>query len=407
MRRRGGLRKEISLPNPARRLDHQLELALLVVLADAVADDVGSEAALRAERKLLERQILRRLLDPAPQAVDGLELRQLGADESQDAELAFRNVAQGREAAGARAVVLEQEAPVRQLAEQALGDGVVVAFAVPHAVLVAAAEMDAEGDRIETLHQLGIGAQRAREIAHWVFAALSHRLERRRIDVSGVAGGIDLHVATAGVGDFADHAPLDSDHVLEESVDIRVDRFGLLVREALADAIGADQRHLERLLRMPAREAILIEQEVALEAQALEHRPAARHRGSVVVQVGQIEALERLAAGNALLGGAHIASARRKAAHRGAEAVLEVEATDLAVGHDIEPEILLEADRIAHRLILDAPERLCAQPAFIELRARLAPGGRAQQAAHHIGANYVERIHGHRSGRNNFILLVA
>ncbi len=207
---------------------------------------------------------------------------------------------------------------MRQLVEQALGDGVVVAFAVPHAVLVAAAEMNAEGDRIETLHQLGIGAQRAREIAHWVFAALSHRLERRRIDVSGVAGGIDLHVATAGVGDFADHAPLDGDHVLEESVDIRVDRFGLLVREALADAIGADQRHLERLLRMPAREAILVQQEVALEAQALEHRPAARHRGAVVVQVRQVEALERLAARNALLGGAHIAGARRKAAHRGA-----------------------------------------------------------------------------------------
>src|SRR5712692_2048889 len=383
MRSRGGLRKEISLPNPTRRLDHQLELALLVVLADAVADHVGSEAALRAERKLLERQILRRLLDPAPQAVDSLELRHLGADESQDAELAFRNVAQG------------------------LGDGIVMAFAVPHAVLVAAAEMDAEGDRIETLHQLGIGAQRALEIAHWVFAALSHRLERRRIDVSGVAGGIDLHVATAGVGDFADHAPLDSDHVLEESVDIRVDRFGLLVREALADAIGADQRHLERLLRMPAREAILIEQEVALEAQALEHRPAARHRGSVVVQVGQIEALERLAAGNALLGGAHVARARRKAAHRGAEAVLEIEAPDLAVGNHIKPQALLEAERRAHRLVLDAPERLCAQPAFIELRARLAPDGRAQQAADHIGANYVERIHGHRSGRNNFILLAA
>src|SRR5260370_35014628 len=141
MRRRGGLREEISLPDPTRRLDHHLELALLVVLADAVADHVGSEAALRAERKLLERQISRCLLDPAPQAIDGLELRYLGADESQDAELAFRHVAQRREPAGARAVGLEEEAPVRHLIEQALGDGVVVAFAVPHAVLVAAAEM--------------------------------------------------------------------------------------------------------------------------------------------------------------------------------------------------------------------------------------------------------------------------
>src|SRR5712692_1634815 len=264
MRRRRGLRKEISLPNPTRRLDHHLELALLVVLGDAVTDDVGSEAALWAERELLERQILRRLLDPAPQAVDGLELRQLGADEPQDADLALRNVAQGREAAGARAVVLEQEAPVRQLAEQPLGDGIVMAFAVPHAVLVAAAEMNAEGDAVEALHQLGIGAQRALEIAHWVFAALPHRLERRLIDVSGVARGIDLDVAAARIDDFPDHAPLDGDDVLEESVDIRIDRLRLLVGEALADPVRTDQRHLERLLRMPAGEAILIQQEVAL-----------------------------------------------------------------------------------------------------------------------------------------------
>src|SRR5882672_3072691 len=113
----GGRSRELSSPNLARGLDYHLELALLVVLGDAVADHVGGEAALRAERELLERQVLRRLFDPAPQAVDGLELGHLGADEPQDADLALRKVAQRREAAGARAVVLEEEAPVRQLVE--------------------------------------------------------------------------------------------------------------------------------------------------------------------------------------------------------------------------------------------------------------------------------------------------
>ena len=45
-----------SAPDLPRGLDHALELALLVVRADQVADHVGGEAALRADGELLERQ---------------------------------------------------------------------------------------------------------------------------------------------------------------------------------------------------------------------------------------------------------------------------------------------------------------------------------------------------------------
>src|SRR6185312_6036134 len=132
-----------SLPDAARRLDHDLELALLVVGADEIADDVRGEAALRADCQLLERDVPGRLVDALSQLVDLLDFRHLGGDEAEHDHLALGHEAQGGEAAGARRVIFEHEAVVRQLVEQPLGDGVVGALAVPHAALVAAAEMDA------------------------------------------------------------------------------------------------------------------------------------------------------------------------------------------------------------------------------------------------------------------------
>src|SRR5687767_14072837 len=137
-------------------LDHALELALLVVLADQVADRVGAEAALRAEGELLERQILCRLVDSLPQEIRAFQFRHLGAHQSQHHDLSLGHEAQRREAAGARAVVLEEKTLVRQLVEQSLRDRVVGSLAVPHAALVAAAEVHAKGDAIETAHDLGV-----------------------------------------------------------------------------------------------------------------------------------------------------------------------------------------------------------------------------------------------------------
>jgi hypothetical protein len=49
-------------PHPPRRLDHALELVLLLILAE-ITDEVGGEAALRADRELIERQDLRGFID--------------------------------------------------------------------------------------------------------------------------------------------------------------------------------------------------------------------------------------------------------------------------------------------------------------------------------------------------------
>src|SRR3989449_10536387 len=83
-----------------------------------------------------------------------------------------------RKAAGSRTVVLQQEALVRQLVEQPFGDRVIAAFAMPHAALVAAAQVNAEGDAGKARDQRGVGLERAREVLPRVFAARAHRGER-------------------------------------------------------------------------------------------------------------------------------------------------------------------------------------------------------------------------------------
>ena len=147
-----GAPRDVSLtPHLPRRLGDQFELALLVVGAEQIADDVGGEAALRADRKLIERNELRRLVDPALEPVHRFHLRHLGADQAEHHDLAFRHEAQRLKTAGARSVVFQQKAVVRQFVEQPLGNGVVAAFAVPHAALVAAAKMDAAGHLAQVL----------------------------------------------------------------------------------------------------------------------------------------------------------------------------------------------------------------------------------------------------------------
>src|SRR5262249_39830826 len=133
-----------SVPHRARGLEDHLELAPLDVLAYRCRSH-AAEAALRAERKLLERQIAARLVDPAAQQILRLDLRALGGDEAEHRDLALGDVAQRLEAAGAVAVVFEQQAVVIETAEQALGDRIIVALAVPLRCDLAGRRIDGAG----------------------------------------------------------------------------------------------------------------------------------------------------------------------------------------------------------------------------------------------------------------------
>src|SRR5581483_2956778 len=131
-------------PHLARGLDHEFQLALLVVRADQITDHIRGKAALRADGQLIERDELCGFVNPALQPVASFHLRYLRTDEPQHRDLALRHEPQRFERAGARAVVFEQEAVERQLGEQPFRDGIVGSLAMPHTALVAATEMDAE-----------------------------------------------------------------------------------------------------------------------------------------------------------------------------------------------------------------------------------------------------------------------
>src|SRR5262245_38423446 len=96
-------------PDLTRHLDNASELGAPHLLADAdVLGRAGREAALRAERELLELDIAARLLDATLDEVGSLELGDLGGDQAKHHELAGRHRAQRLEGACACVVILQK-----------------------------------------------------------------------------------------------------------------------------------------------------------------------------------------------------------------------------------------------------------------------------------------------------------
>ena len=120
-----------------------------------------------------------------------------------------------------------------QFVEQPLGDGVVSAFAVPHAALVATAEMDTESNAREAFDHVGFGLERTGEVRHRVLAAIAHLLHRRLVDVGGEARRVDLDVTATGIDQTFDDRPLDRDHVGDKIVHAFVYRGRFFIVETL------------------------------------------------------------------------------------------------------------------------------------------------------------------------------
>ena len=111
-------------PDAAGDFDHELELTALLVRGDGVALGDGREAALGAQREVVDVHELRSLLDTSHDIVGVLHVVELRGDKAEDDGLALRNEAQRLKAAGALAVVLEEQDVVVELGEHPLGDGV-------------------------------------------------------------------------------------------------------------------------------------------------------------------------------------------------------------------------------------------------------------------------------------------
>ncbi len=132
---------------------------------------------------------------------------------------------------------------------------------------------------------------------------------------------------------------------------------------------------------------VFLQGDVSFQGKFFNHRAAVHHRGAAARKVGYVEARERLAALAARLMRAHAFAGGCVAAHREAEAVLEVEPADLAVGDDAQPGAFLQREVLPDAFELDRREFLDRYPVFVQPAARVLPRLGPQEAADDIGAD--------------------
>src|SRR6266850_7398490 len=102
-------RPSVGSPDLLRQLDDQAQLVLLRAWRDRIALGDAGEAALRAHRQTRDVDVAARRIDAALQVVLLFHRGRLGGDEAQNDVLVSREVAQRREIAGPRAVILEEK----------------------------------------------------------------------------------------------------------------------------------------------------------------------------------------------------------------------------------------------------------------------------------------------------------
>src|SRR6185369_9306384 len=97
-----------SAPNLLGRLDHQSQFIALCFHCDLVAVHGARKAALRRQRQLLDRRVLRGLGDAALECVLVFQLPEFRGDQTQHGGLALGQETQRAEVAGALVVVLHE-----------------------------------------------------------------------------------------------------------------------------------------------------------------------------------------------------------------------------------------------------------------------------------------------------------
>ncbi len=290
------------------------------------------------------------------------------------------HVAERGEVAGARVIELQEEAVVRHLGEDGLRHPLVAALGPPAGAEVPAAEVGAhreigravpEGGPHQShrprQHRVGILATRA--------AVFPHAL----VTEVGQAHVVELEIPAARRVEIRDLGPVGGRGILHELVEVRVHAVADVGAAHLGvEHAGRRQRDLGGAAGGRAQEAERVD----------EDRRGPAHP-SLDAQVGTGEGD---VAPPAVEGHRQRAALAGEPAQAGEEVHVPRLPPLLAIGDALESGALLDAHRLADRLVLrggqgrpvDAPRRV--------LQAPCLERGRAQQAAHVVGA---ER----RSGR--------
>jgi hypothetical protein len=338
----------------------------------------AGEAALRRQAELLQRRVLRGLVDAALEVVLVFQLAELGGHQAQHHGLAGLEETQRAEVARAVVVVLHEVGVEVHLGEQGLGHGLVVAGGRVRALEVAAAQVHGQGHAFRLLrhHLVDEGGVAVRQLIG-VVAALAGGLAHLLVAQVGHVRVVHLHVGAAGVGQALQFVRVGLRHVV---VKHRVQLGVGVLADARAPATevqhgGGGDGHLGG-----------------------EARPSQRlHLRLQVLEVGELDVL-RVAhlvddadhRRGQFLGAIGLSDGDRDVGLHAAELFQEVDvevgAAELAVGDGLQPHVGLELHDLGDRAVLDLAQLGGRDLALGLLLARLQQVGRAQEAADVVGA---------------------
>src|ERR1700689_4017736 len=190
---------QLSAPDLARGIDHELELAPLLVQGEQVARGDGSEAALSAEREIFEWDEMRGFVNAPAQVVRRFKLWKFRGDKPQHNAFAARHQPQRFEAAGALGIVFQQEVIHVECAKKFFGDGVVAALGVPAAATIAAADVDRCDDLVprDFFQQRVVSGNGFLEFLIRIQAVTLEPAALDRIEIVRIKGRVKLDVGDA------------------------------------------------------------------------------------------------------------------------------------------------------------------------------------------------------------------
>ena len=123
----------------------------------------------------------RGIIDATLEMIQGFDACALGGDQPEHRDRAFADEPKRIEAAGAFAVVLQQQTMVLEAREQTFGDGVIVPFAMPlrhhlpgggvGAARITATDMQSEGHAVEPRNDGVLRLDRAVKVLVGIFAS--------------------------------------------------------------------------------------------------------------------------------------------------------------------------------------------------------------------------------------------
>ncbi len=237
-------------------------------------------------------------------------------------------------------VVLEEKAAELRPAEDLLRDPIVAAGGVEHALVIAPADVDAEGQAGVSLDDRVVQLDRRVEHAIGIAAAGAVALADGLVEQPGILRGVNLDVLAAEARELGNLAAGEIHDVGKIGIERRVCPARLVRVVVGGRLLGAEEGHLDRLLRPAAQIGELLGAHLPAPPQLVDDD------GAIETGLPAVPIAKRDRPAGSLV----------EPFERFDEVAVEGVAPHLAVGHDVEAGHLLQGDGFVHRPILDQLE---------------------------------------------------